>query len=254
MPSPLPEFRPTSRFSDRADDYVKFRPTYPAAAIDAVLAGLMNPAGLSVADVGAGTGISARLLAERGCEVIAVEPNQPMREAAEPHARVRWLAGTAEQTGLEADSLDLVVCAQAFHWFRPGEALAEFARVLRPRGRLALLWNLRDDRDGLTGAYSGAIKRAATDSAVDKDLQTDALFASSRFVNARKATFAGEAQELTVDGLIGRALSSSYAPKGGPSHAALLADLRAMHQAHARPDGTVRFCYVTEVYLAERSA
>src|SRR5262245_13861892 len=130
----LHTMNPTGRFSDRASDYVKYRPTYPAAAIDAVLEGL-GPAGtLVAADVGAGTGISSRLLAERGVRVIAVEPNRVMRDAAEPHELVEWRDGRAEGTGLESSSLDLVLCAQSFHWFEPAAALGELARVLRPGG------------------------------------------------------------------------------------------------------------------------
>jgi SAM-dependent methyltransferase len=253
MATPLHEFRPTTRFSDRADDYVKFRPTYPAAALDAVLMGLGPPGMLVVADVGAGTGISSRLLAERGCRVIAIEPNGAMRAAAEPHPGVEWRDGSAEATGLKEASVDLVVCAQAFHWFRPGEALAEFARVLRPGGRLALLWNLRDETDGLTGEYGAAVRRAATDGAVDKDLQADWLFRTPPFGGARLARLTGEAQVLTEQGLIGRALSSSYVPREGPGLERLIAELRTMHGRHAGPDGQVRFPYVTEVYLADRA-
>src|SRR5688500_14656893 len=113
----LDALRPTERFSGRAESYVRFRPSYPAAAIDAVLAGLGDPARLVAADVGAGTGISARLLADRGGRVDAVEPNTAMRAAAAPHAGVRWHGGRAQATGLPDASVDLVLCAQAYHWF-----------------------------------------------------------------------------------------------------------------------------------------
>src|SRR4051812_29902068 len=133
------QMNPTERFSDRARDYVRFRPSYPSEAIDEVLRGL--PAGIVCADVGAGTGISARLVADRGVKVIAVEPNAAMRGAATPHELVEWRAGTAEATGLGTAAVDLVVCAQAFHWFDPARALEEFHRILRPGGRVALMWN-----------------------------------------------------------------------------------------------------------------
>src|SRR3954469_6640718 len=121
------------RFDDRAEDYVKYRPGYPAPAIDAIVGGLGDPRRLTAADVGAGTGISARLLGDRGVHVIAVEPGGAMRGAAEPHVNVVWLAGTADATGLASASVDIVVCAQSFHWFQRHEAVAEFARVLKPR-------------------------------------------------------------------------------------------------------------------------
>ena len=108
-----------TRFTDRASDYVKYRPTYPAAAIDAILDGLGSPAEIVAADVGAGTGISARLLGDRGVRVLAVEPGDAMRAAAAPHANVTWTIGSAEATDLAPESLDLVLCAQSFHWFQP---------------------------------------------------------------------------------------------------------------------------------------
>src|SRR6185295_16889471 len=99
---------------------------------------------------GAGTGISARLLADRGVRVVAVEPGDAMSGSAARHPRVRWVAATAEAIGLDSASVDLVLCAQSFHWFRPEAALAEFARILRPRGRLAIVWNRRSTTDPLT--------------------------------------------------------------------------------------------------------
>jgi ubiquinone/menaquinone biosynthesis C-methylase UbiE len=146
-----------ARFSDRAADYVKYRPTYPAEAIDDLLAGLGPPAGLIVADVGAGTGISSRLVADRGSRVVAIEPGEGMRSAAAAHPRVRWLAARAERLALVAESVDLILCAQAFHWFDPAAVLPEFARVLRPDGRLAIMWNRRSTTDPLTQGYRRAI-------------------------------------------------------------------------------------------------
>ena len=100
---------PTTRFGARAQAYAAFRPSYPAGAIDAALDGLGDPKTLTIADVGAGTGISARFFAERGVTVIAIEPNARMREAAEQHSRVSWRDGTAEQTNLPSGSVDAVV-------------------------------------------------------------------------------------------------------------------------------------------------
>ncbi len=107
--------------------------------------------------MGAGTGICSRLLADRGARVLAIEPNDAMRAAAEDHPRVEWQRGTAERTGLEDSGVDLVVCAQAFHWFEPQAALQEFHRILRPGGRLALIWNKRDNSDPFTAGYRQAI-------------------------------------------------------------------------------------------------
>jgi SAM-dependent methyltransferase len=119
----VPEQNSVSRFDDRAADYVQYRPSYPASAVDHLLSGLGELDTLIAADIGAGTGISARLLGDRGVRVVAVEPGAAMRGAAAPHPNVRWVAGVAEATGLAPQSVDLALAAQAFHWFRPAEAL-----------------------------------------------------------------------------------------------------------------------------------
>ena len=128
----LSEMNPLGRFSDRASDYVKYRPSYPAAAIDAILDGLGEPSQLTAADIGAGTGISSRLLAQRGVRVLAIEPNAEMRQAADPHALVEFRAGNSEATNLPDTSIDLVTCFQSFHWFNPVLTLPEFRRILKP--------------------------------------------------------------------------------------------------------------------------
>src|SRR5687768_13852072 len=163
----LHDLNPTGRFTDRTDDYVKYRPSYPKDAIDAIVAGLEGSPVRAAADIGAGTGIAARLLGDRGLSVVAVEPNQEMRDAAAPPPRVVWRDGTAEATGLEQGSVDLVLAAQAFHWFRAEETLREFARILRPDGRLSLMWNRRRRDDPFTAGYRAAILEAGGDSAVE---------------------------------------------------------------------------------------
>jgi SAM-dependent methyltransferase len=245
---PPESLRPTARFSDRAADYARHRPSYAPEAIDAVLAGLGDPRRLSAADVGAGTGISAALLADRGASVVAVEPNRAMREAAPPHPRVRWVEGTAEATGLPDASVDLVLCAQAFHWFRPREALVEFARVLRPGGRVALLWNERDESDAATAEYGRAVEAARLEG-VAPIAPPPAVPGLSP---AREATVAGHAQALDLDGLLGRARSASYVPKEGPAHDEVVRRLRSLHARHAGPDGRVRLAYRTRLFTLER--
>ena len=145
---------PLSRFSDRAADYAKYRPSYPDEAIAILLEGLGNPSQLLAADIGAGTGISSPLLAQRGVRVIAIEPNEAMREAASPHPLVEFQDGAAEATNLPDTSVDLVTCFQAFHWFNPEPTLEVFHRILKPTGRLAVVWNDRDRNNELTQSYT----------------------------------------------------------------------------------------------------
>ena len=248
MSTPRFELSPTTRFADRAADYAWFRPSYPTAAIDAVLKGARSDGPLTAADIGAGTGISSRLLADRGVSIVAVEPNAAMRESAEPHPGVTFIDGTAEATGLEASSVDLVLCAQAFHWFRPEEALAEFLRILKPHGRLAFLINERDNEDAAMRAYNAAI-HAAADRELSEGMRgtiDDAL--RSAGLEASPVSFP-YAQSLSRDGLIGRARSASYVPKDGPRYDQLLRDLDAVWTTHHDECGRVTLGYRTFVWV-----
>lgn len=250
---PLHEMNPTGRFSDRVAEYRKFRPSYPAGAMDAILDGLGEAGTLLAADIGAGTGISSRLLADRGVRVAAIEPNAQMREGgrAEPNDRIRWLAGTAEATGLDAASVDIVLCAQAFHWFEPTAALREFRRILRARGRLALMWNCRDRSDPVTAGYSRAIADIGGESKLEtKEFDAGVLGGSALFGPVQLVVVPNE-QALDLAGLVGRAFSASYSPKAGPGREQLVAELTALHRTHADASGLVRLRYRTEVYLAE---
>lgn len=253
MSEPLHQQRPTQRFADRAEDYRLFRPSYPAAAVDAVLESLGDPVALIAADVGAGTGISASLLADRGVHVIAIEPNEAMRAAARPHPRIQWLSGTAERSGLATASVDVVLCAQAFHWFDARKALAEFARVIRPQGRVALMWNNRDDRDPFTAEYGRAATKASGEHAAAKRVDHHEPLAQSEDFTGVERIDSPSEQPLDIEGLLGRARSASYVPKSGAAWEALERDLRAAHRRFADHDGLVRLRYVTSVYRAARA-
>lgn len=129
-------------FGRQAAAYELARPSYPAAALDLLSDSLRLEPGAAVVDLAAGTGKLTRVLAERFARVIAVEPSLAMLatlRAAQP--RVEAISGAAESIPLEPGSVDAVFVAEAFHWFDAGAAIREVARVLRPGGGLALLWN-----------------------------------------------------------------------------------------------------------------
>ncbi|MGB3650006.1 MAG: class I SAM-dependent methyltransferase, partial [Rivularia sp. (in: cyanobacteria)] len=159
--TPLYNLNPLNRFSDKAENYTKYRPIYPDAVINKILENLAAPNQLVAADIGAGTGISARQLASRGVNVIAIEPNAAMREAAENHQNVEWKNATAEATNLPDASVDLITCFQAFHWFKPEPTLLEFRRILKPQGRLAIVFQDINRDDEFTQAYGEIISKAA---------------------------------------------------------------------------------------------
>lgn len=251
---PAPPADPTRRFSDRVADYVKYRPTYPPV----VLRFLTERAGLTprsvVADVGAGTGISARLFLENGNTVYAVEPNADMRRAADEllttYLGYRGVDGTAEATTLPAASVDLVVAAQAFHWFDPDRAGAEFRRILRPGGRVALLWNTRKTcGSAFLKAYERLLNEYGTDyAAVRHDRLDDGRLARFFAGGYERVAFPNE-QRLDFGGLRGRLLSSSYAPAPGqPRHDEMLAALRDVFERF-QTGGWVVIEYETEVYI-----
>src|SRR5271154_3656194 len=134
-----------ARFSDRAKDYVKYRPHYSPEVVQALRQACDLGPEHAIADVGCGPGLLAEVLLENGNRVIGVEPNLEMREAGQEYlarfADFSMIDGSAENTTLAAASMDFVVAGQAFHWFRPGPARAEFVRILKPGGWTVLIWH-----------------------------------------------------------------------------------------------------------------
>ncbi len=246
---PAPDEHSVRRFTNRADDYARFRPAYPSAAIDAVLAGLAPPERLAAADVGAGTGISARLLAERGVAVTAIEPNAAMRAAGAPHPRVAWRDGTAEATGLADRAVDLVLCAQAFHWFAVEPTLREFQRILKPNGRLALVWNRRSTDDPFAMGYRAALEAIDGEAPAERSNFDPAKVTASGRFGGHRLVLADNATPLTFEQLRGRALSTSTVPREGPRLDRLLGLLRELHARHADAHGVATMRYRTQVHL-----
>ena len=250
----MPASNATTRFSDRVANYVRYRPGYPPEVIGVLRAGTGLAPGQVVADVGSGTGISAKLFLDAGHPVFAVEPNADMRAAAEAmlgaDPRFHSVDGTAEATALPDGSVDRVVAAQAFHWFDPARAGAEWRRILRPGGWIVLLWNTRrTDGTPFLRAYEALLREHGTDyAAVTHENVTDeALRTVLGDGYARRVV--PNRQVFDFAGLKGRLLSSSYAPgEGHPGHPAMMAALERIFHHHQR-DGRVRFEYDTEIYF-----
>ena len=234
------------RFGSRAENYATYRPTHAPEAVDAVLEGLGDPADLVVADIGAGTGLSSELFAERGATVIAIEPNAAMRAKAKLDARVAWRDGSAEATGLQDKSADLVVACQAFHWFATPQAMAELTRVARRR--IAVLQYERDERDTFTAAYGEIVRRYATDDTEELRRRGLAFFES--YPGARLVCSPTSTQQLDLAALVGRAASSSYLPASGAMGDRLVADLHALFDRFQR-DGHVTMHLVTYALTAD---
>ncbi len=250
----------TRRFSDRVDHYVRYRPGYPPQ----VLGLLRDVAGLTprsvVADVGSGTGISARLFLDHGCTVFGIEPNPEMRQAADRllkgFARFHSIDATAESTTLPDHLVDLVAAGQAFHWFDPPRARVEFRRILRPGGQVALMWNNRK-RPGtpFLQGYEQLLLEFGTDyqKVRHENINAQALSAFYGHGNYSAATVANH-QSLDLDGVRGRLLSSSYAPAPGqPKHDSMMRALDGLFERF-ETDGRVSFDYDTQVYVGAIAA
>jgi SAM-dependent methyltransferase len=250
-PLPSPPENATSRFADRAADYAKARPSYPDALVDAVLGGLGDPSSLTIADVGAGTGVFSRLLADRGVRVVAIEPNAAMRHAAAAHPNIEWRDGTGESTGLPNHSVDLITVAQAFHWMRPEDALREFHRILKPGGRLAHVWNIQDRSDPFTSGYCAAMERHAVDPPRSPWSLHDvsAVLDNHPLFTGREVVRVPSAQSLDFGALVARARSASYCPKSGPGWDALRAELASLFDRFAS-EGAVNLRYSSEAHIS----
>ena len=248
----IPE--PTQRFFSRVENYVKFRPDYPAGVLDVLRARCGLTGETVVADVGSGTGIFTRQLLANGSTVYGVEPNEKMRAAATEFLaafpRFRSVDGTAEGTTLPDRSVGLITVAQAFHWFDRGRTRAEFKRVLAPGGWLTLVWNDRRlDRTPFLRAYEALLREFGPDYLAVRhqhlDLPQVQEFAGDAVVTL---TVLEHRQLLDYDGLEGRLLSSSYAPEAGhPLHGPMLRRLREIFDQH-QTHGMVSLDYDTQVY------
>ena len=246
---------PTTRFSTRVSDYVKYRPGYPPA----VLRLLESECGLApesaVADVGSGTGLLSELFLKNGNRVYGVEPNREMREAGErllaAYCNFVSVEGRAEATTLEDGCVDFVAAGQAFHWFDPAGVRREFRRILRPGGGwVVLAWNDRHTRGTpFLEDYERLLLEYGTDYREVSARYMEASSLSTLYgeTEVRTGTFDNE-QVFDFEGLRGRLASSSYAPQPGhPKHESMMRELEAVFRRHER-DGRVAVGYDTKVF------
>jgi SAM-dependent methyltransferase len=245
----------TQRFSDRVTHYVKSRPSYPGAFYEFLRCDLGLTSDSSIADIGSGTGISARPLLESGNTVYGIEPNAPMREASQrflaSFPKFHAIDATAEATTLANASVDLVLAAQAFHWFDRAKARAEFARILKLAGHVVLVWNERQlDASPFLRDYEKLLQSFGTDYTQIRHENVDAAALAAFFAPAPyKTREFPNAQQFDYTGLESRLLSSSYTPAPDhPNHAPMLKDLRRLFDLHQQ-GGQVTFEYDTRAHF-----
>ena len=248
---------PTRRFSSRVENYIRYRPGYPPEVLDVLRGAGALKGGSVVADIGSGTGIFAALLLPEAGKLYGVEPNAEMRAAGEQalagNPKFTSVNGTAEATALPAGSVDLITAAQAFHWFDRSRTRTEFARILKPEGWIALIWNDRHvDSTPFLCDYESLLRTFATDYAEVRHKELD-LARVRDFIggDAVTLTVLPNRQVFDYQALRGRLLSSSYAPEEGqPGHIPMLRRLEDIFQQHQR-GGPVAFEYDTQVYCAQ---
>ncbi len=251
---------PTQRFSDRVENYVKYRPPYPAAIVETLRADCQLSGDSVVADVGSGTGILTELFLKSGARVFGVEPNREMRAAGERllqgYARFTSIAATAEATTLPAHSVDLVAAGQAFHWFNRQQARQEFWRILKPQGWVVLVWNMRrTNATPFLEAYEKLLQTYAIDYAsVDHRLVTDEVIATFFRPGIFKLKVFESNQPQDFEGCQGGLLSASYTPRADhPNYAPMLAELHRIFDAY-QVNGMVSFEYDTKMYYGQLPA
>ncbi|MDH3423717.1 MAG: class I SAM-dependent methyltransferase [Gemmatimonadota bacterium] len=243
------------RFSNRVENYLRYRPSYPPAVVDALVEITGLTPDWTVADLGSGTGISSRPFLEHGNRVTGIEPNAEMRQAGDEllgdFACFRSVNGSAEETGLADASVDLVLAGQAFHWFDQNATRRECLRILRGEKWAALLWNVRlADTDAFARGYEELLERFGTDYTEYRSRRIDPDELAAFFGTMPLERRMSNEQVFDFDGLRGRHLSASYAPRSGhPNHMPMMEELRRLFEEHAS-DGRVRFDYDTQVFVS----
>jgi SAM-dependent methyltransferase len=232
------DFDGVDRFADRAEVYARGRPSYPPEAIAFVAPDPHS----RIVDVGAGTGISTRLL-----HAIGVDPGLVMMRAG---GDVPMIAGRAEALPLRDRCADVVTSFNAFHWFQPEAFFAEARRVLKASGHLALVWNDWDLDDDFTREFVRIMRSEAGDyPKEDRAAEVAPLFATKLFAVIEHRGFPNE-HALDLPTLRLRLQSMSYIPREGPVWEALDTALTSLHRRFTDEAGIVRHRYTTNVFLA----
>lgn len=241
------------RFSGRVEDYIRYRPGYPTEIIDFLQQGQFLKAGACIADVGSGTGLSARPFLDAGYRVVGVEPNDEMRKASEvllaDYTEFTAVNGNAYATALPDASVDCIVCAQAFHWLQREQASEEWKRILKPDGYVQLMWNDRDPSSPFMGAYEAIIGRHAIDfHDTNHQLITDNILDDWYSGGIRSKKTFSHSQQFDLEGLLGRTTSCSYMPnRGAEGYREMENDITSLFH-HYQHDGIVIFAYTTRLY------
>lgn len=241
-----------TRFSDRVEDYIKYRPKYPYQMIEV----LEDKIGLDdkwvIADIGSGTGISSEPFINNGNKVSAVEPNKEMREAAElnfaGNSNFLSIDGSAEKSNLDGESIDLIFCGQAFHWFDKIKSKIEFKRILKQNGHIVLAWNVRNEKNSFQRGYEQVLKQNIAEycEVTHKNITDKEVIDFFLPKTSHKESLENY-QTLDLEGLKGRLKSSSYCPKTGIDYERLMKEIEDLFHKFEK-NGLIKFDYEIKMY------
>lgn len=245
------------KFTGKSKIYDLYRPNYPNELVDNLIKRTSLLSTSRVADIGSGTGILTKQLLDQGLTVFAIEPNVEMREVAEEKLKAYEtffsINASAEATTVDSNSIDLITVAQAFHWFDAEQFKLECCRILKDSGEVALVWNSRDfshpliqENEKLCSNYclnfkgfSGGIEETPE---VYAQFFKDGIYEVISFRND---------VGCTLEGYIGRNLSSSFAPKKGEATYEPFIEALAQQFYQYEEDGKLRFPLLTKCYIGK---
>jgi len=237
----------TERFTGKADAYEQSRPDYPAEALACVQRECNLAPGSIVADIGAGTGKFTRALLTEGCGVVAVEPNADMLTTLRANfTQLRIIEAPAEATTLPDHSVDTVTVAQAFHWFDHAACKVEFKRVLKPGGKVAVLYNTRDG--ALAQEHGDLMQQYRVREAVSIENPRDVY---TTFFRTHETHHFANKQDFDEARLLALTFSRSYAPApDDPQYPVLVQAVKELFAKYAQ-GGIAEYCYKTSVVIGE---
>jgi ubiquinone/menaquinone biosynthesis C-methylase UbiE len=248
----------TKRFTGRAFFYSTSRPGYPQRILDILRAEIGFDKTFIIADIGSGTGLLSQLFLENGNRVLAVEPNDEMRTFAEKSLSkfptFLSIRGTAESTGIESASVDVVTVGQALHWFNCEASSREFARILKENGHVCIVYNDRNKEDRFMREYDLIVRKHARNRASVPSI--DDTYLSKFFKNGKYSKFSlPNEQTLDLEGLLGRMTSASYMPSPSDENqfTMLREDVALLFKKYEKL-GRVRLLYDTSVLLGKISS
>jgi SAM-dependent methyltransferase len=243
------------RFTGRAEVYSKYRPNYPREILGILGSEIGFDVSWVVADVGSGTGLLSRLFLEYGNRVFGVEPNDEMKNFAEQNLsefpNFVSIKGTAEDTTMETGSVHLVCVGQAIHWFDQTRARREFARIAKQEGHLCVVNNDRDKTDPVMQAYEAVIVKHEGDRASVPEID-DAYLAGFFTKGVYRKFVVPNAQNLDLEGLLGRITSASYMPsvREKVRYQRMKEDVSKLFDSFAK-NGRVKLLYNTTFFLGK---